>query len=139
MKCSTFCLAALTLLMVGLGHARAGPLFTDAKKNASILEEAALTNHFLIGKVTGLSSRDPLDITSGTFNSSGWSFSLTGTYSGMPVALAFVGMFDLASNAGSFTSTGTIGSSILSGLGNWAWTDTSDVEEDLTYSISLTL
>jgi PEP-CTERM motif len=130
-------LDCVIILLCFSGLANATPLFTDLEKNAQITEEAALTGYSLLGDLFGVSLGNPLNITAGIFTASAWSFGLTGMYQGMPVALDFSGNFDAVSNSGSFSSAGVVGSSDISGLGSWTWTDVSPIEEDLNFSTSL--
>jgi hypothetical protein len=128
----------LGLCLLHAAQASKGALFTPSDKNVAVLEEAAITNFFLIGQVLGNSDPNQLTISSGVFSPSSWSFSLTGTYSGMPATLSFTGTFDTVSNTGSYTSSGSVGPTNLQGSGSWAWTDTSAVQEGMNYGASLT-
>lgn len=125
------------LYLTCAGPAMAAPLFTDFDKNVAVMEEAALTNYDILGRIYGASGSNSLAL-SGTFSASSWSLSLTGTFSGMPASLSLTGSFDTLSNTGSFNSAGTVGSSTLLGSGTWSWTDVSAVKEDLGFGTGLT-
>jgi len=47
---------------------------------------------------------------------------MSGGYAGQPVSLSFSGAFDPGADRGSFTVSGSIGTSSLSGSGSWSYT-----------------
>jgi PEP-CTERM motif len=128
------------LVLLGFAHAaKASPiLFTDAQKDAQVMQEAVLTSYFQVGNLFGASPGNPLSITTGIFSDSGWSFSLTGTYLGVPVNLGLSGSYDAVTGDGTFTSSGLVGATSVSGQGSWSWADVGSDEEDLNFASGLT-
>jgi hypothetical protein len=101
-------------------------------------EAAATTNAMLIDAFGQIVSQR---ITfNGTFDTSGWTLTIGGSYAGMALDLSFTGVFDDATGSGAFTSTGTIGSSSWDGTGTWGFTEvdpeTVDFRLDQDVSIS---
>ena len=120
-------LLAVSLLGVGASRASADILNlttedTNKLKNLVVLEDAAFANLSEMTTAFGFSEGESQGF-SGIFTNMGWSFSMDGTYMGMPTSFLSNGLFDQGSNSGTFTSTGTIGTSPWSGSGAWSFID----------------
>lgn len=113
-----YCVLVLTLAVGVKTHA--GP-FSAFEKNVEALNESVLMTGSMLVQSFGVS---PATLSvSGSFQDSSWSASLSGTYASMLVNLSFGGLFDLSLDQGSFTSTGTIGTSSWNGSGAWSFAD----------------
>ena len=105
-------LPVLTVTLVALSsstRARADSI-PSVLLNVEAMTQAAVTVDSMLTTALGSSPEEVFTL-SGGLNSSSFSFSLTGAYSGMPVDLSFVGAFDPALQTESISATGNVGAS----------------------------
>lgn len=137
---STMLPMAFTLCLGLPGLSQAG-LLTDIEKNAFVVAETAALTASMLAEQYGVAAQT-LVFSSTAFSGSNWQFDLAGSYLGNPVALAFSGSFNPATDEGVFNSTGTIGTDAWNGTGTWKYVDlavdTDGLQMDFSQAIGLT-
>jgi hypothetical protein len=124
---------ALAALLPGLTWAQ--NLYNAQDKTLFAANEAALTAQTELAQELGGSGNLAVN---GTFSSTDWTLSMSGSQGGVPVSLQYSGSYDPNSNTSLFQSVGTVGGNPWTGNGTVLFTDASQSEFDANINVQAT-
>ncbi len=129
-------LAVVLALLCVLHIAAGATLLSPSERNSMAMLEAGLMTTSLLED----NDLSPAALTySGTFDDVGWSAVLIGSEVGLNVDISFAGTYDHNSGTGDFTSAGLVGGEAFTGLGEWAFWDSSDSTQEGSWDSEITI
>ena len=121
MKTGLLC-AFLALITFLNGIACYADSLTPEQMNAVTLTTVTGSDLLLVVAENGNVSDTFIWNSTGTYTSTGWTYSLSTTYLGAPLNLNYIGTFDPISDTGSWQGSGAYGAKNLTSSGTYQWT-----------------